>query len=54
MIILAVLAVFLLFISALGQVWWWRGPEWRSSAAFAWGIFLLSVYLTWPVLKAGF
>lgn len=52
---IAVLALVLLFIAALGQTWWWRGAAgtiWYGSAAFAWGIFCLAVYLTWPTLKA--
>jgi len=52
---IAVLCVLLLFIAALGQSWWWRGPgptPWYGNAAFCWGVFLLSVYVTWPTLKA--
>ena len=53
--LLAVLAIVLLFIAALGQTWWWRGPAgtlWYGNAAFAWGVFVLALYLTWPTLKA--
>ena len=53
-----VLALVLLFVAALGQSWWWRGPAgtmWYGSAAYYWGIFFLAVYLTWPELtKLGF
>ena len=51
---LAVLAIVLLFIAALGQSWWWRTPAgpWYGNAAFCWGVFFLAVYLTWPTLKA--
>lgn len=50
----AVLCLVLLFISALGQSWWWRGvePHWYGSAAFSWGVFFLAVYIVWPALKA--
>jgi hypothetical protein len=55
--IISILCVFLLFIAALGQSWWWRGPAgslWYGNAAFYWGVFLLAVYVTWPTLqKAG-
>jgi hypothetical protein len=57
--IIAVLSVLLLFIAAVGQSWWWRYPVqpgqpalWYGSAAFCWGIFFLSVYMTWPTLKS--
>jgi hypothetical protein len=56
MLILAVLSLVLLFIAALGQSWWWRGPDnslWYGHAAYYWGFFFLAVYLTWPTLKAG-
>ena len=51
----AVVSVVLLFIAALGQTWWWRGPEgnlWYGSAALYWGLFMLAVYITWPTIKA--
>jgi hypothetical protein len=53
--LVAVLSVVLLFIAALGQSWWWRGPQgsvWYGNAAFCWGVFFLDLYLTWPVLKS--
>lgn len=52
---LAVLSLVLLFIAALGQTWWWRGPDpniWYGGAAFYWGVFFLALYLTWPALKS--
>ena len=52
---LAVLSLVLLLIAALGQTWWWRGPEsnlWYGHAAFYWGIFFLATFLMWPTLKA--
>jgi hypothetical protein len=57
MAFVAVLTVLLLFIAALGQSWWWRGPAqpgyyWYGNAAFCWGVFFLSVFLTWPTIKA--
>jgi hypothetical protein len=55
MAFIAVLTVLLLFIAALGQSWWWRQAApapWYGSAAFCWGVFFLSVYVTWPTLKA--
>ncbi len=50
----AVACVLFLFISALGQTWFWRAaePHWYGGAAFHWGIFLLALYITWPTLKA--
>ena len=50
----AVLCVLLLFIAALGQSWWWRGPvgqPWYGNAAFCWGVFCLAVYVTYPTIK---
>ena len=55
MVIVVVLCLFLLLISALGSSWWWRPAApyvWYGDAAFHWGVFLLAVYLTWPVFKA--
>jgi len=52
---IVVLCLVLLFVAALGQSWWWRGPEgalWYGHAAFYWGVFFLAVFLAWPVLKA--
>lgn len=51
---LAVLCLVLLFLAALGQTAWWRptGYPWYGHALFAWGIFFLALYLTWPALKA--
>ena len=52
---IVVLCLVLLFIAALGQTWWWRGPDpagWYGHAAFYWGVFFLAVALTWPTLKA--
>ncbi len=50
----AVLCLVLLFIAALGNTWFWRGPEpgWYGHAAFVWGVFFLAVYIIWPTLKA--
>lgn len=51
----AVLALVLLFIAALGSCWFWRSPSntlWYGHAAFYWGIFFVAIYLTWPTLKA--
>ena len=53
MAFIAVLTVVLLLIAALGNTWWWRpatGP-WYGGSAFAWGIFFLSVYITWPTIR---
>ena len=53
--LIAVLCLVLLFLAALGQSWWWRGPEgtlWYGSAAFYWGVFLLALYVTWPTISA--
>lgn len=50
----AVLALVLLLIAAVGASWWWRaspGP-WYGGAVFAWGIFFLALYIEWPTLKA--
>ena len=50
----AVLCVLLLFIAALGQSWFWRGPvgqSWYGNAAFCWGVFCLAVYVTWPTIR---
>ena len=50
----AILSLVLLLIAALGQSWWWRGPQgsiWYGNAAFCWGVFFLAVYLMWPTLK---
>ena len=53
MAFLAVLTVVLLLIAALGQSWWWRAAaDWYGGAAFAWGLFFLSVYICWPTLRA--
>jgi hypothetical protein len=52
---LAVLCLVLLFIAALGQSLWWRGPAgdlWYGHAAFYWGMFFLATYMMWPTLKA--
>jgi hypothetical protein len=54
MIAVVVICLFLLLIAALGQSWWWRAPApyvWYGSAAFYWGVFLLALYVTWPVLR---
>jgi len=52
MAFLAVLTVLLLFIAALGQSWWWRGPQvWYGNAAFCWGVFCLAVYVCWPTIR---
>lgn len=52
MAFLAVLTVLLFFIAALGHSWWWREPNaWYGHAAFAWGMFFLSVYLTWKTIE---
>lgn len=49
---LAVLALVLLLIAALGQSWWWRAGElWYGGAAFAWGIFFLALYLCLPTIR---
>jgi hypothetical protein len=55
---LAVLAVLLLFLAALGQSLWWRGPgpvvgPWYGNAAhpaFCWGVWCLALYITWPTI----
>jgi len=55
MAIIAILAVFLLFIAALGSSWWWRpaAPSpWYGNSAFLWGMFGLALVLTWPIIKA--
>jgi hypothetical protein len=51
---LCVLTLVLLFFAALGQTFWWRpqGQPWHGNATFAWGVFFLAVYITWPTLKA--
>jgi len=50
--ILAVLTLVLLFRAALGQSWWWRGPNlWYGNACFCWGVFFLAFYLTWPTIR---
>jgi hypothetical protein len=54
MVIVVVLCLFLLLISALGASWWWRpaAPNpWYGGAAFHWGVFLLALYVTWPIFK---
>ena len=56
MLIVAVLCVFLSFIAALGQSWWWRGPvdparPWYGNAAFFWAFFLLCLFIMWPALQ---
>ena len=55
----AVLCVLLLFLSALGHTFWWRGNPapgpWygnAGNATFCWGVFLLALYVTWPTLHA--
>jgi hypothetical protein len=52
----AVASVLFLFVNALGHTLWWRQPNapWYGSAAFAWGIFSLAMYVTWPTLKTLF
>jgi hypothetical protein len=58
MAFVAVLCVLLLFIAALGQSFWWRaqpqpGQPWyglAGGAAYAWGVFLLALYVTWPTI----
>ena len=55
MVFVAVLTVLLLFIAALGQSWWWRGPigsVWYGNAAYCWGVFFLALYITWPTIRA--
>ena len=55
MAFVCVLSLVLLLIAALGQSWWWRGPAgsiWYGSAAFAWGVFFLALYVMWPTVKA--
>lgn len=53
---IAVLAVLLFFIAALGQTFFWRNPTaglpWYGGAAFCWAMFFLSIYIVWPTLKA--
>ena len=51
---IVVIALVLLLIAALGQSWWWRAASpvpWYGGAAFAWGIFFLALYLTWPTIR---
>lgn len=56
MAFMAVACVILLFFAALGASWFWRDPTpgrvWYGNSAFAWGIWCLSVYITWPTIKA--
>lgn len=48
---LAVLALVLLLIAALGQSWWWRaGDLWYGGAASAWGVFFFALAMLWPVI----
>ena len=54
MAFVAVVCLVLLFIAALGQSWWWRGPvgqPWYGNAAFCWGTFALALFITWPTVK---
>ena len=51
---LAVITVVLLFLAALGQSFWWReaaARPWNGNAAFAWGVFCLALYVTWPTIR---
>jgi hypothetical protein len=49
----AVAADLLLLFAALGQSVWWRPAEaWYGNVAFCWGVFLLALFLTWPVLAS--
>jgi hypothetical protein len=53
----AVLCLVFLFIAALGQSWWWRGPStptnyWYGNAAFYWGMFFLALYIVWPTVHS--
>lgn len=51
---IAVLCLVLLFLAAVGQSWFWRGPAgqpWYGIASLCWGLFLLALYITWPTLK---
>jgi hypothetical protein len=55
MSLIAVLCLVLLFLAALGQSWWWRGPAgslWYGSAAFYWGVFFFALYVMWPIIRA--
>ena len=54
MAFVCVLCLVLLFIAAMGQSWWWRGPAgtiWYGNAAFACGVFLFALYVMWPTVK---
>jgi hypothetical protein len=53
MIIVAVASLLLLLFAALCQSWWGRAPNqvWYGSAAYAWGMFLLALYITWPTIR---
>jgi hypothetical protein len=49
----AIICLVLLFFSALGQTWWWRGPQgnlWYGGAMLSWGLFFLALYVVWPTL----
>jgi hypothetical protein len=49
----AVLALLLLLIAALGQSWWCcTAAPWYGNASFCWGVFFLALYLTWPTIRA--
>ena len=53
--IIAVLALVLLFLAAVGNSWFWRPPApaaWYGDALFYWGVFFLAVCLEWPILKS--